>query len=281
MNAMTARIVDGLPNADYHRDPALSASGAKLLLPPSTPAHYRWAMDHPQPYKDEFDFGAIAHRLCLEGHENDVAALDFPDRRTAAYKAAAAEARDKGQIPILEKDMAEIRAMAAQLRQHELAQALLSDGKPEQSVFHNDPATGAPLRARFDWLKDYTGNGLLLISDYKTAQSAAPGKFARAAHEYRYHMQQAFYTAAAVALGVEPDAIRFLFIVQEKTAPYAVNIIELDPDAARMGRELMRRAVDTYAACTEANRWPAYEGIASATFPVYATYEHQEILDAA
>lgn len=277
----TARLVPDLPNNEYHADPSLSASGAKLILPPSTPAHYRWAMDHPQPRTDALDVGTIAHRLTLEGHENDVAVLDFPDRRTNDYKAAAKAARENGQIPILEKDMMEIRAMNTKLRQHELATALLSDGKAEQSVFYTDPRTGAPLRARFDWLKDYTGTGLLLLSDYKTAASAAPNKFGRAAADYRYHMQQAFYTAAAVALGVDPDAIRFLFIVQEKTAPYEVNIIELDPDATRMGRELMHRAVDLYAHCTETGHWPGYEGIASVALPTYATYEHQEILDAA
>jgi hypothetical protein len=277
---MKPGIVDGLDAKLYHADPALSNSGAKLLLPPSTPAHYRWAMDHPQPPKDEFDVGTIAHRLALEGHEDDVAVLDFPDRRTNDYRAAAKAARENGQIPILEKDMAEIRAMVAQLRQHPLASALLSNGKAEQSAFWNDPQTGAPLRARFDWLPEVNARGRFILSDYKTAKCAAPREFGDSAARYRYHMQRAFYTAAAsVLLGIDDPA--FLFIVQEKDAPYAVNVIELDSEAERMGRELMRRAIDLYAHCTETGNWPGYQGVASAVLPVWATYEHQEIFDAA
>ena len=41
---MEAQIIEALSDLDYHSSPALSASGAKLIL--KSPAHYRWAMDH-------------------------------------------------------------------------------------------------------------------------------------------------------------------------------------------------------------------------------------------
>ena len=49
-----------MDEATYHQDPvpggSLSASGAKLLLPPSCPALYAWRRDHPK-VSAEFDFG--------------------------------------------------------------------------------------------------------------------------------------------------------------------------------------------------------------------------------
>ena len=97
----------------YHRDRgSLSCSGAKLLLPPSCPAKFRQRMDNPPPPKPHFDFGSIVHTLTLgagsdyvvlepavHGLKKDGTVADSPTA-TTAWKAADAEARALGKIPI-------------------------------------------------------------------------------------------------------------------------------------------------------------------------------------
>ena len=50
--AFCAGVYDGMDEDAYHADPvpggSLSASGAKLLLPPSCPALYHYRRDHPK-----------------------------------------------------------------------------------------------------------------------------------------------------------------------------------------------------------------------------------------
>lgn len=278
---MQPGLYEGIPADQYHADhEAISASGMKLLLAPSTPAHYRWAMDHGTKRTEDLDFGTVAHRVVLEGSEDGVHIVEYDSWRTADSQAQAEAARAEGKIPILEHKMEIVRAMAAQLREHPLAAALLSNGKPEVSAWFPDPVTGRTVRSRFDWMPDAGVRAQFILSDYKTAKSAAPRAFGRAVSDYKYHLSQEVYKAAVRALlGINDP--KFLFIVQEKEPPYAVNVIELEPDAVKMGRELMRRAIDLFDHCTTTGNWPAYEGVQQAALPVYATYEHQEILDAA
>ncbi len=68
-----------IPEGAYFADPALSCSGAKLLLPPSCPALFRYRQDHPE-HKDVFDFGSAAHKMVL-GAGPPIALVDAPDWR--------------------------------------------------------------------------------------------------------------------------------------------------------------------------------------------------------
>src|SRR5258706_418444 len=89
-----------LPEDDYFaRTNALSASGAKLLLPPSCPAKFRWALDHPV-HKDVFDFGSAAHKMVL-GAGPVLEVIDVADWRTNKAKDAREYARMNGCVPIL------------------------------------------------------------------------------------------------------------------------------------------------------------------------------------
>jgi len=53
-----------------------------------------------------------------------------------------------------------------------------------------------------------------------------------------------------------------------------VNVIELIPDAVRIGRNRNSRAIDVYRACTETGDWPGYgDGLTEITLPAWATRE--------
>jgi hypothetical protein len=116
-----------------------------------------------------------------------------------------------------------------------------------------------------------------VILDYKTARSADPATFGRTVAEYGFHQQQAWYLDAARANGLVGDDAVFLFVVQEKTPPFLVSVIELDAVAARIGRERNARARAVYAECTQTGSWPGYAAdVAVASLPRWAEIQHEE-----
>lgn len=253
-------VYDGIPDHDYHNDPiaAGSLSSTELRRLADCPARFRWYKDHPQPPKDAFDFGHAAHLLVL-GAGDDVAVLPFDSWRTNAAKEARDEARANNATPILEADWQIVTAMAAALRAHPIAAALLDPakgGKPEQTIAwrHRETVWG---RARADWFPNLTTDGRPILTDYKTARDADTDSFARAVANYGYHQQAAWYLEGVTAV-TDIDRPAFLFVVQEKDAPYLVNVIELDETALRIGRTLNERAVDLFTTCTHTGEWPGY-----------------------
>lgn len=272
-----AGIHDGIPAEVYHahRD-SISSTGLRRLLPPSCPAIFR----HGEPPSSAaFDFGKVAHRLVL-GDGDSFTVSPFESFRTAEAKAWKAEQEAAGVVVISEDDLARARAMVAAVKAHPWAGQLFTDGKAEQSLFWTDLETGVTCRARYDWLRNVVEGRRLLIPDYKTTRSAHPGTFAKSAASYGYAQQAAFYMDAAVALGLDPDPL-FLFVAQEKTAPYVVSVIALDDDDLRMGRELNQRALRIYADCLATDTWPTYApGVVTVELPSYHRYATEEYLSA-
>jgi hypothetical protein len=269
---------DGIPDSEYHADKgSLSSSGARKLLPPSTPFQFKWERDHPRTEtKDYFDLGHAAHTLVL-GEGAEIVELEFDAWTTKASK----EARDKvwaeGKTPLLSKDFRKVHEMAAAIKQHPLAEALFSSGVAERSLYYRDVETGVMLRARPDWLPT-RGRGRLIITDYKTAASADPSKFGKSAGDFGYHQQDAWYRDAAIALGLDDDPA-FVFVVQQKEAPYTVSIVELGRDAVNLGRRLNRAAIDLYAKCEANNHWPGWgDEPHLVSLPSYVHYKAEEIL---
>lgn len=279
---LAAEVVDGLDADTYHQHEALSATGAKRIL--KAPALYRWQADNPQPSTKTFDFGKAAHRLVL-GAGEPVEVLEFDSWRTKASQEAKAEAEAAGRVPLLVKDWQTVEAMAAALRAAELVTDagvrfsvgdLFGDGKPEQSLFWRDPDTGVPCRARLDWLPDPRPGRRMVVVDYKTAATADPAEFGRAADSYDYHLQQAWYLDGVRACGLDRDPA-FVFVVQEKTEPYLVSVCQLDADAAALGRARADRARRIFADCVASGRWPGYgERVHPVALPPWAFTREQE-----
>lgn len=266
-----------LPIETYHGDRmSLSSSGARKLLPPSCPALFRYEQDHPQPSKKTFDIGNAAHKVVL-GEGPELVVIDADRWDTNAAKAAVADVRAAGGVPLKRGEYDQVLDMADAIRRHPVASALFApeSGQPEQSVFWTDGPTGITRRARFDWLPDPRA-GRLIIPDYKTCRSAEPSALARAVDEYGYHCQDDWYRAAARAADLGEDPA-FVFVCQEKTAPYLVTVIELDSAARRIGAARNRRAIETYARCTETGYWPGYsDDITYLSLPVWAERRDEE-----
>lgn len=250
---------EDLSNEAYHADKtSLSSSGARKLLPPSCPAKFRWEQDNPQPASKTFDYGNAAHKKVL-GNGPELVVIEYDTWNTKDAKQAVAEARSRGAIPLKQHEMDMVDAMAEAIRRHPLAAALLDPayGQPEQSGFWIDGPTGIRRRVRFDWLPSIH-SGRLIIPDYKTAVDASNDAFQKSLDKYGYNQQSAWYEEAAVALDLGGADTELLFIVQEKTAPYLVNVVGIDYFAREIGRAKNRAAIDTFADCTATGIWPGY-----------------------
>jgi hypothetical protein len=281
---ITDEGVYDIPAEDYHADPvpggSLSSTGARRLLPPSCPALFRHEQLNGRPAKRELDLGQAAHTLVL-GSGPELVKVEASDWRTNKAKDAAREARERGAVPLLAAEYDTVQAMAEALYAHPVARALFNPdrGLPEQSLFWRDPFTPTWLRARLDWLPDPDGPGRLIIPDYKTTRCAAPQELPRSVHAYGYHQQSAWYQDGAYRLGLSED-VAFVFVFQEKTAPYLVSVVELDALAVRIGRDLNRQAIDLYAECARTGVWPGYSGdVESVPLPVWVerAYERGEL----
>ncbi len=255
-------VYDGMPEDVYHGDPvpggSLSSSGARMLLPPSCPALFDHRRKTGEQHKRTFDFGHAAHHEVL-GVGAELIVVDVADWRTKAAKEAKAAAYEAGQVPLLADEHGQVLAMAAALRAHPIAGRLLQPGtgQAEQSLFWVDRQTGVWRRARLDFIRHYLGRRSVIV-DYKTTTCAHPDALAKAVHSFGYHQQGAWYVDGAEALGLVEHGAVFVLVFQEKTAPYLVTVVELDPTALLIGRELNTQALHRYRECTDAGVWPAY-----------------------
>lgn len=261
-------IYEDLDENLYHRDPALSASGAKRLLPPNCPALFKHDRDNGgRPNKRAFDVGHAAHTAVLAvGLEvvivqkvtKDKQRVDADDYATKSAQEHRDEIYAEGKCPILAKEKAAVDAMALEIRRHPIASKLLDPdhGKPEVSVFWQDKKRGIDRRARFDWLPD-TDGGQLIVPDYKTTASAEPHAFAKSIFKFGYDIQDAFYTDAVRAAGIAQD-VALRFIAQETTPPYLITVHELDFASLLLGRARVNEACAVFRECTETDTWPGY-----------------------
>lgn len=246
-------LVLGMPENEYHGGPELSSSGMKTILERS-PAHYAWEREHPV-HKTVYDFGTAAHELVL-GTGPGVVIVDAPDWRTKAAQEQRKAAQADGTPALLRREYDVARAMADKVLTHPDARAIFEapESDTEVSAFWTDDETGVRLRARFDWLHRLRP----VIADYKTAENADPRRFHRKAADLGYDVAAAVYRRGLTTVRGDDDAPLFWHVVQEKTPPYAVAVVELDADFLRVGAERARQAIGLYAACTAANEWPAY-----------------------
>lgn len=271
----------GMPDAVYHADPvqggSLSSTGARKLLPPNCPAVYRHWRDTPSETADHFDLGHAAHALVL-GAGQKVVVVDADSWRTKDAKAAKAEAHAAGQTPLLADQYGRVEAMAAVLREHPTAGALLDParGVPEATLVWRDDKTGLMCRARYDWLPERRPGMRLIIPDYKTAAAVDLDSLQRAVAAHRYDQQSAWYRAAAIALELGDEDTTFAFIFQAKEPPYLVTVVELDYVAMRLGAARNRQALDRLAWCEREGRWPDHADGEIVQLSLPAWLENQE-----
>jgi hypothetical protein len=132
--------------------------------------------------------------------------------------------------------------------------AKLLSGAKELSFFMEDESTGVIMKCRPDCLTDIGDTHILI--DYKSCTDATSEQFMKDAIKLMYDLQMAYYKDILdKQRGCEHTVI---FIAQEKTAPYLVNVLEANEYFIKSGRDMYRTYLDMYAECKKSGNWYGY-----------------------
>jgi exodeoxyribonuclease VIII len=250
-----------MPNDVYHAYEGISKSGLDLIA--RSPAHYAYRTAS-EPSR-AMVIGSATHAAILEPEQFDKQYMllrDVTDRRSSVYKQAAEQFGADNVLTGTEADA--VIGMRESVRLNSTAVELLdAEGYVEIAAFATDPITGVLVKCKFDkLLKD------LRSVDLKTTQDLRD--FAKSVANYRYHVQQAYYSDVfAWATGLQLESFDFLAV--EKDAPNASRLFRLDTPSIDYGRKLYRQALDLYAECLNRNEWPMPSGeIEYITLPSWA-----------
>lgn len=258
-----------LSNEDYHAGPGVSKSGL-FTIADKSPAHFKFGK---RKGAKEFDMGEAIHLAVLQPNEFEKKVVRGPDdRRGNKWKDQVEACALDNKLLLTSGDFDNTLAIRDAVHADPWINSILTGGEPmiEASGYFTDPVTGELCRVRPDFYrKDLKG-----ILDVKSTKSAHPDKFSRSVIDYGYHAQEAFYSDAWQSLGMPVEWFAFLSV--EKEEPFAFAVYELPPALVEEGRVMMRKALDTYAACKKANHWPAYgDGVQELAFKRWA-YRHTE-----
>lgn len=252
-----------LSNEAYHGGEGVSKSQLDLVA--KAPALFQWNKAAPEDpeKKKALDLGDATHALLLEPHryaaEYAVGPVGAPRNTTAGkQKWAEFEAGLNGQTVLAPEDGRKLGLIRESVMAHPHARWLLeAPGDVEASIYWNDPAQGVLCRCRPD--KAIPQYGWLM--DVKT--TADIGKFERSFYEYRYHVQDSFYSDG-YANHFGEDLQGFVFLVVSTSiecGKYPVRLFLLDAEGKDVGRTTYQRDLSTYANCLRTGEWSGFETI--------------------
>lgn len=242
---------------EYRQAEGISRSALWKIA--ETPEKFRWAMDHPEEPTPALLFGRAAHKMLLEPEtwDKEFTVAPIVDRRTKDGKAAYAAWLDTlGDREAISVEDYETIVQMVSAAQNAPFVAKLLQGAKEVPYFWTDDLTGEVCKVRLDCLTEVDGKPVIV--DYKTTTDASTDAFIRSAIRYGYDFQAAMYSEGLKAnTGKTP---LFVFIAQEKTAPFAVNILQADDILLRRGYDLFRELLGTYHECRTTGNWWGYLG---------------------
>ena len=242
---------------EYRQHPAISRS--QLFKLRKSPEKFKWQMEHPEKPTEALIFGQALHMAVLqpELYDDNFVVAPVCDKRTTVGKAVwngfVQEA--EGKTVLTAEQQMEIEAMTDKLNNEEFVKKLLN-GQKEVPFFWVDKLTGEQCKCRVDCLTEIEGN--TYIVDVKTAANAETDTFMRHAVKYGYNLQAAMYQEGVKACTGKECG--FVFVVIEKEAPYAINILQADKAFTLHGFDLFRELIGTYHECKVSGNWWGYLG---------------------
>ena len=228
MTAGDTLYIENLSNEVYHASNAISNSSLSLVA--ESPALLEWQANCPQETVSAFDLGNAVHTLILEPHKYDDEYIVAPsfNLRTNQGKEDKKEFYEKsegeGKIILSAEDDTKARTMAASAFAHPTVKKLFSlPGVSEASFFWVDPETGIVCKCRPDrYVKTQP-----IIIDVKTTDKIE--LFDKSIHDFRYYVQDAFYSEGFQQVMEQTPSFFFLVIGKHKSAGrHPVRIFELD-----------------------------------------------------
>lgn len=250
-----------ISNADYHASEGISKSGLDLIH--KSPASYLWSKNAPydEGNRKALDIGTAFHCLILEPDTfNDRFAIspENAPRNTKRGREAWAEFETQlnDRTPITKEDYKKLFLMRDSALAHPHIKWLIeASGEVEASIYWNEETTGELAKCRPDKL--LINNSCLV--DIKTTSDL--NRIDKSFIDYRYHVQDAWYSAGYKAHFYEPLS-RFLFVVVSTVlncGRYPVRIFELPIDAKEQGERDYLEDIKTYSECKRTGNWCGIE----------------------
>lgn len=257
----SAELFDGVP--------AVSSSSLRKISSQS-PAHY-WAESPYNPDRVEpedkahYALGRALHHLTAgePGFFEKWFALQpatYDDENTGEVKKWNGNANvckrwlaaNEGRTILKEKQIDQLRGMAASLGNHPVVRQGALGGNIEHSYFWRDKETGIWCK----WRPDATPVDSADFVDLKTTTDVRWHKLQRSISDFGYHQQGALgRVACRELLGREMNSFALLFIEKERP-PYDCRLVQMKDDDLALGERQNRAALHTFWKCWKDKHWP-------------------------
>jgi hypothetical protein len=223
-----------------------------------SPAHYKYALEHPGKDTPALKLGRAIHMAILQPDDFNKHYALAPgfDRRTKSGKEMYEQfmATHGGMELINQDDYDMIIGMYESVWNDPAASKLLTGCRFETPMFWTDEATGIECKCRLDAHKETESLGIVI--DLKTCADASTATFMRESLRYGYDVQTAHYLRGYRMVFDRPAD--FYFIAVEKTPPYAVNVIRATDGFIDRGTWQLIDMMDKLADCRRTDNWPGY-----------------------
>jgi exodeoxyribonuclease VIII len=264
---MEPGIYTGMSNEAYHADRTAVSSTWLKTINAKTPYHLRCLLDSPRTDPSEaLVQGSAVDCLIFEPELWDDQFIVAPELnlRTNDGRATMAKLKARavkqGKMVIKQKGHSEALETAKAIRLNPRMADVLKRGLAQQVFVWRDPVTGLLCKCRTDWYDEEDG----MIYDLKTAVSAAPDDFSKAIHNFRYHVQAAFYSDGVRACGKPVRG--WVFAVQEKpdnkiikvADPKIMAFYRLDEEDMEAGQDDYTSGLSAINFCMVNDEWEGY-----------------------
>lgn len=235
---------------DYKALPYFNASKAKLWARSRCPAEFRHKELNPEEDKASFVVGRIVDGY-LTNNVPKLAVYGGAVRRGKEWDAFQAQAQAAGNEIITQNEYDQIMGMVRAVQQYSNINAILS--KCKKAVLVGELCQ-TMCKAEVDCFYEKSDT----LFDIKTCQDASPDGFSKAAYQYGYHIQAAFYLDLCESLGNKKE--HFQFICIEKEAPWLVNLLTISKGSREydLGRQQYTTAINSIALCEKSGEWAGY-----------------------
>lgn len=246
---------------DYERMEGLRRSDLYWLK--RSPYHFQYHMQNKESEEQTpaMLFGSAAHKYILEPYDFDTEYAVFPkvDRRTKAGKAEieAFKSINPSRTWLDAEDFETIQEMRTALFLNEDVRRVLTHKniRTEVPFIWTDDETGEVCKCKADIITEL--DGVPTVIDYKTTLSCEDGAFERSCKKFGYDYQAGFYLEGINKCTLEDH--QFIFIAQEKQAPYAARVYICDDGFINAGKRKYHDLLRKYHDCKVKNEWKGYE----------------------
>jgi len=267
-----------LPAEQYHADSGVGSSCLKVFK--RSPLHYWTQCADPKRKTPEptpaMKIGAAWHAALFEPAAFADRYTIVPsgiNRRTNAGKEAYAKLEATGRELIDADAAADVLAMATVVHAHPMGKTLLGTSALwacEASIFVSVGGLVCKIRPDFCILPCASFPSGLIV-DGKSTDDAREDAFGRSVWRYEYGFQAAYYTDIWQRHFKTATPPPFIWLAQEKAAPYAPAFYSASREVLAHGRSEYEPLLDRLQVCRAANQWPGYHaGITELILPAWA-----------